>query len=86
MSRPPILVSPKLQEVLQLYISATTHVVNMALVVERKVEDSVHSIQFLVYFISEVLIEPKVWYFYIIKLAYALLITFWKLVHYFQAH
>jgi TRAP-type uncharacterized transport system fused permease subunit len=86
MSRPPILVSPKLQEVIQLYISVTTHVVNMALVVERKVEDSVHSIQFLVYFISEVLIEPKVWYFYIIKLSYALLITFWKLVHYFQAH
>jgi hypothetical protein len=80
------LVSPKLQEVIQLYISVTTHVVNMALVVERKVEDSVHSIQFLVYFISEVLIEPKVWYFYIIKLSYALLITFWKLVHYFQAH
>lgn len=80
------MVSPKLQEVIQLYISVTTHVVNMALVVERKVEDSVHSIQFLVYFISEVLIEPKVWYFYIIKLSYALLITFWKLVHYFQAH
>jgi hypothetical protein len=33
-----------------------------------------------------VLSDSKTWYFYIMKLAYALLITSCKLSHYFQAH
>jgi hypothetical protein len=45
------------------------------LLVERKVEDNVHYIQFLVYFISKVLNECKVQYFHIMNLAYALPIT-----------
>jgi hypothetical protein len=43
-------------------------------------------IQYPVYFISEVMIDSKTWYFHIMKLAYALLITSHKLSHYFQAH
>jgi hypothetical protein len=39
-----------------------------------------------VYFVSEVLSGSKTWYFYITKLAYALLIMSRKLSHYFQAH
>jgi hypothetical protein len=38
------------------------------------------------YLISEVLSDSKTWYFHIMKLAYALLITSCKLSHYFQAH
>jgi ribonuclease HI len=43
-------------------------------------------IQYPVYFINEVLSDSKTWYFHIMKLAYALLITSHKLSHYFQAH
>jgi hypothetical protein len=39
-----------------------------------------------VYFISEVLSDSKYWYFHIVKLTYALLITTRKLSLYFQAH
>jgi hypothetical protein len=74
-SCPPILVSPKPGEVLQLYISTTTRVARKPLVLEHKVENSVHHIRFLVYFISEVLTKSKVSYFHIMKLAYALFIT-----------
>jgi hypothetical protein len=43
-------------------------------------------IQYPVYFIGEVLSDLKTRYFHIMKLAYALLITSYKLSHYFQAH
>lgn len=41
---PSVLVALKLGEMLQLYIYTMTHVVSTSLVVERKVEDSVHPI------------------------------------------
>jgi hypothetical protein len=43
-------------------------------------------IQYPVYFISVVLKDLKTWYFHIMKLDYALLITSYKFSHYFQAH
>lgn len=55
----PILVAPKPEDILQLYISVTTHLVSMALVEGRHVEDNVHPILFQVYFISQVLNESK---------------------------
>jgi hypothetical protein len=48
--------------------------------------DTNHKIQYLVYFISEVLSDSKTRYFHIMKLAYALLIMSCKLSHYFHAH
>ena len=45
-----------------LYITATTHVVSVAIVVERKEEDHAYGVQRAVYFISEVLSESKVRY------------------------
>jgi hypothetical protein len=41
------------------------------------------NIQYLVYFVSEVLSDSKTWYFHIMKLGYALLIMSHKLSHYF---
>jgi hypothetical protein len=61
-------------------------VVSTAIVVERGESDTNHKIQYQVYFISEVLSDSKSWYFPITKLAYALLITAYKLSHYFLVH
>jgi hypothetical protein len=61
-------------------------VVSIAIIIERRELDTNRKIQYLVYFISEVLSDSKTQYFHIMKLAYALLITFRKLSHYFQAH
>jgi hypothetical protein len=45
--------------------------------------DTNRKIQYLVYFISDVLSDSKTQYFHIMKLAYALLIMSHKLSHYF---
>ena len=49
---PPILTAPLPGEELLLYIAATTHIVSMAIVVERPVEGHAYGVQRLVYFIS----------------------------------
>ena len=59
LTKAPILVSPTDGESLQLYIAATTQVVNAALVVEREEEGHAHKVQCTVYFISEVLSDSK---------------------------
>jgi hypothetical protein len=58
----------------------------MTIVIERGELVTNHKIQYPVYFINEVLSDPKTRYLHIMKLAYALLITSRKLSHYFQAH
>jgi hypothetical protein len=62
-----------------------SNMVSTAIVVERGESDTNRKIQYLVYFVSEVLSDFKSWYFHIMKLTYALLITAHKLSHYFQA-
>jgi hypothetical protein len=81
-----VMVAPEPHENLQFYISATSNVVSTAIVIERGESETNPKIQYLVYFISEVLSDSKTRYFHIMKLAYALLITSCKLSHYFQAH
>jgi hypothetical protein len=56
------------------------------IIIERGESGTNHKIQYPVYFISEVMSDSETWYFHIMKLAYALLITSRKLSHYFQAH
>jgi hypothetical protein len=56
------------------------------IIVERGELNTNRKIQYLIYYISEVLSESKTWYFHIMKLTYALLITSCKLSHYFHAH
>ena len=68
------------------YITATTHVVSTAIVVEQNEEGHAYSIQRPVYFISEVLSESKARYPSIQKLLYAILITSRKLRHYFDEY
>jgi hypothetical protein len=82
----PTLVAPEPHEILQLYISATSIVVSIAIVIERGESETNRKVQYLVYFISEVLSDSKTRYFHIMKLAHALLITSRKLSHYFQVH
>jgi hypothetical protein len=60
--------------------------VSIAIIIERGESDTNCKIQYLVYFISEVLSDSKAQYFHIMKLAYALLIMSRKLYHNFQAH
>jgi hypothetical protein len=58
----PILTPPAEKELLLLYITATTQVVNAALVVELEEEGHALKVQCPIYFISEVLSDAKTRY------------------------
>jgi hypothetical protein len=84
LSKPPILTAPHKGEQLLLYLDATTHVVNTAIVVEWQEDGHAYPVQRPVYFVSEVLSESKARYQPVQKLLYAVFITSRKLRHYFQ--
>jgi hypothetical protein len=71
-------------ETLLIYIAATSHVVSTTIMVEREEVEHVYKVQRPIYFISEVLNEPKTRYPQVQKLLYAILITSRKLRHYFE--
>jgi hypothetical protein len=83
---PPILTALIPEELMLLYISATTQVVSAALVVEREEPERSQKVQRPVYFISEVLSDSNTHYSQMQKLVYAILMTKHKLRHYFDAH
>ena len=58
----PILVAPKQGDPLLLYIAANNYVVSAALVIEREELGHHLKVQQSMYFIGEVLTNPKVWY------------------------
>jgi hypothetical protein len=60
--------------------------VSTAIVVERQEDGHAYPVQRPVYFVSEVLSESKARYQLVQKLLYAVLITSWKLRHYFQEY
>jgi hypothetical protein len=59
---PPILTAPTPEELMFLYISATTQVVSAALVVEREEPGRSQKVQRPMYFVSEVLSDSKTHY------------------------
>ena len=66
-----MLVAPRENEPLLLYIVATQQVVSTVLVVERNEEGKVHGVQRPVYYLSEVLSPSKQRYPHYQKLAYS---------------
>ena len=75
---------PRPDETLLIYITATSRVVSTTIVVEHKEVGHAYRVQRPIYFISEVLNEPKTHYPQVQKLLYAILITSRKLRHYFE--
>ena len=59
LTEPLIMTEPRLDETLLIYITATSHVVSTAIVIERKEAGHAYKVQCPVYFICEVLNEPK---------------------------
>nr|AAP03404.1 putative GAG-POL precursor [Oryza sativa Japonica Group] len=59
LTTPPVLASPRPQEPLLLYVSATSQVVSTVLVVEREEEGHIQKVQRPIYFVSEVLADSK---------------------------
>jgi hypothetical protein len=86
LSKPPVLTAPRKGEQLLLYLTATTHVVSTAIIVERQEDGHTYPIQRPVYFVSDVLSESKTRYQPVQKLLYVVLITSRKLQHYFQEY
>ena len=62
LTKPPIMTAPRPDETLLIYIAATSHVVSIAIVIEREEARHAYRVQRPVYFISEVLNEPKTRY------------------------
>ena len=60
--KPPIMTAPRPDETLLIYIAATSRVVSTAIIVERKEAGHAYKVQHPIYFISEVLNEPKTHY------------------------
>ena len=78
------MMAPRPDKTLLIYIATTSRVVSTAIVVECEEAGHVYKVQHPVYFISEVLNEPKTRYPQVQKLLYAILITSRKLRHYFE--
>ena len=78
--------APNKEEPILLYIAATTQVVSVAIVIERKEEGHIQTIQRPIYFLSQILAESKTRYPHIQKILYGEYLAKKKLVHYFDAH
>ena len=80
LSKPPIMSSPEVDEVLFAYLAVAPHAVSFVLIRE----DS--GVQRPVYYVSKSLNEAKVRYLSLEKAILAMVHTTRKLPHYFQAH
>ena len=80
LSRPPIMSSPEVDEVLYAYIAIAHHAVSLVLIRND------NGLQKLVYYVSKSLHEAEVRYLPLEKTILAVVHTTRKLPHYFQAH
>ena len=80
LSRPPIMSSPEVDEVLFAYIAVAPHVVSLVLI---RVDNG---IQRPVYYVSKSLHKAEVRYLPLEKVILVVVHATWKLPHYFQAH
>ena len=62
LTKPPIMTAPRPDKTLLIYIAATSRVVSTTIVVKREEARHTYKVQCPVYFISEVLNEPKTRY------------------------
>ena len=62
LTKPPIMAAPWSDKTLLIYIAATSRVISTAIVVEHEEARHAYKVQCSVYFISEVLNEPKTRY------------------------
>ena len=76
--------APRPDKTLLIYIAVTSRVISTAIVIEREEVGHAYKVKHPVYFISEVLNEPKTHYPQVQKLLYAILITSHKLRYYFE--
>ena len=79
-----ILASPLPKEPMLLYITATNRVISVAVVVERKEEETM--VQRPVYYLSEVISASKQNYPHYQKMTYGVYMAAKKMKHYFQEH
>jgi hypothetical protein len=84
----PILLSPKQGQPLILYVSATHLAISGALVIEKEMMQNGKIVkqQFPMYFVSEVLMRSKIFYFEKEKICYEVIMSACNLRHYFEAH
>ena len=62
LTKQPIMTAPQLDETILIYIATTSRVISTAIVVEHDEAGHPYKVQRPVYFISEVLNEPKTRY------------------------
>ena len=86
LAAPPVLAAPVDKEPLLLYLAANARAVSVDIVVEWKEAGKEYPVQWLVYYISEVLIESNKRYPHWQKLVYGVFMSSQKLKQYFQGH
>ena len=86
LTTPPVLAAPTPKEPMLLYITATSRVVSIVIVVEHKEEGKALPVQRPVYYLSEVLSASKQNYPHYQKMCYDVHFAAKKLKPYFQEH
>ena len=84
LTKPPIMTVPQPDKTLLIYITPTSRIISIAIVVEHEEVGHAYKVQCPVYFINEVLNESKTHYPQVQKLLYAILVTLRKLRRYFE--